>query len=186
MDVLIQLSLPWRNFDSVLGLSPCRIFWSSSPIDYHKTKPFLPLPLTRPILNNILLSKQVQVHARLRHIEPRSNFLTQGIRPKIFMQKYVCIVVFILTHNHAAARHFTGLPSLSPTKIVLNVSVMYHFNAYIPFHCESNGMVLWWLTAVFPLCYKQHQQLILISLKKQPTFELSEGKKNVQNALPEE
>lgn len=49
-----------------------------------------------------------------------------------------------------------------------------------------NGMVSRCLTAVFPLCYKQHQQLIFISLKKQPTFELSEGKKNVQNALPEE
>lgn len=57
----------------------------------------LPFFLMWETLNTILLSKLGQTLAHLGHREPQRNFLTQGARPKIFMQKYVYGFVYIHT-----------------------------------------------------------------------------------------
>lgn len=133
------------------------------------------------MLNNILLSTLEQIPAHLGHTEPRRNFFTQSMIHKIFMQKYVYMDVFLFTCNYAAARHFTGLSSLC---LQQRLSLMSQWCTNSMFTCLFIvKAIVWCLTAIFPVCYKLHQQLIFISLKKKPTFVLYEGKKTYKTCF---
>lgn len=70
------------------------------------------------MLSNILLSKLGRIPAHVGHAEPQKSLLVHGMQPEMFMHKYVYVDVFIFTSNYAAAKHFTGLPSLCLQQIV--------------------------------------------------------------------
>lgn len=105
----------------------------SNWLPQNKALPFFPMWET---LNNILLSELGQTLAHLGHREPQKNFLTQSVRPKIFMQKYV-YGFFLYSHIIMQQQ---GILQACPLSIS-NKDCLYHLSD-VPIQC-LHPFLLW-------------------------------------------